>query len=82
VDPDRIQGGIGRRLMEAGEGVMRVQGAPAVWLVVHQGNERAIPFYRALGCDVTGVAFHDFEDIRIEFRRMYKPFPQPPAPLA
>lgn len=82
VDPDLIQGGIGRRLMQAGEDVMRAQGAPAAWLVVYRGNDRAIRFYRALGYDVTGVEFHDFEDIRIEFRRMYRPFPQPSTPLA
>ncbi len=79
VDPDRIQAGIGRGLMAAGEDLMRAQGAPAAWLVVYRGNDRALRFYRTLGYDVTGVEFHDFEDIRIEFRRMYRPFPAPPG---
>lgn len=77
VDPDLIQGGIGRRLMQAGEDAMNSQEAPSAWLVVYKGNDRAIRFYRGLGYVETGVEFHDFEDIHIEFRRMSKAYTPP-----
>lgn len=74
VDPDLIQSGIGRRLMQAGEDWMRRQGAASSWLVVYRGNDRAIRFYGALGYEEAGSESHDFEDIRIEFKRMAKPY--------
>jgi ribosomal protein S18 acetylase RimI-like enzyme len=74
VDPDLIQGGIGRRLMQAGEDWMRQEGAASSWLVVYRGNDRAIRFYRALGYEEAGAESHDFEDIRIEFKRMAKSY--------
>lgn len=81
VDPDLIQGGIGQRLMQAGEAAMRARNAPSAWLVVYKSNDRAIRFYRGLGYAETGVEFHDFEDIRIEFRRMSKAYAPSAAPL-
>ncbi|WP_257304495.1 GNAT family N-acetyltransferase [Geothrix campi] len=81
VDPDLIQSGIGRRLMQAGEEAMRARKAPSAWLVVYHGNDRAIRFYRGLGYAETGVEFHDFEDIRIEFRRMSKAYVPPAGAL-
>ncbi|WP_243316170.1 GNAT family N-acetyltransferase [Geothrix paludis] len=82
VDPDLIQSGIGQRLMQAGEAAMRARNAPSAWLVVYKGNDRAIRFYRGLGYAETGVEFHDFEDIRIEFRRMSKAYALPTGALS
>ncbi|WP_243383123.1 GNAT family N-acetyltransferase [Geothrix alkalitolerans] len=82
VDPDLIQSGIGQRLMQAGEAAMRTRNAPSAWLVVYKGNARAIRFYRGLGYAETGVESHDFEDIRIEFRRMSKALVPPTGPLS
>lgn len=74
VDPDLIQGGIGRRLMQAGEDWMRRQGAASSWLVVYRRNDRAIRFYGGLDYQEAGTEYHDFEDIRIEFKRMAKSY--------
>ena len=82
VDPDLIQSGIGQCLMQAGEAVMMAREAASAWLVVYKGNDRAIRFYRGLGYADTGVEFHDFEDIRIEFRRMSKAYAPPPGTLS
>lgn len=74
IDPDLIQRGFGGRLMQGGEDHMRKHGADSSWLVVYTGNDRAIRFYKDLGYEITGPEFHDFEGIRIEFRRMLKRF--------
>lgn len=80
VDPDLIQRGLGGRLMEAGEARMIEGGAGSAWLVVYVGNARAIRFYADLGFEVAGPEFHDFETLRVEFKRMVKGYaPVPPA---
>jgi ribosomal protein S18 acetylase RimI-like enzyme len=40
--------------------------------VVHHENQRAIRFYQSLGYGEAGTQFHDFEDIRMEFKVLEK----------
>lgn len=72
VDPDLIQRGTGRQIMQVGEERMRSQGASSTWLMVYLGNDRAIRFYEALGFEDVGREFHDFEELRVEFILMRK----------
>ena len=72
VDPGTLRSGIGRQLMRAGEEWMRMRGAGSTWLVVYRGNDPAIRFYETLGFQQVGVEFHDFEELRVEFRLMGK----------
>jgi ribosomal protein S18 acetylase RimI-like enzyme len=74
VEPGTLRAGIGRQLMLAGEAWMRQSGAGSTWLVVYQGNDSAIRFYESLGFRQLGVEFHDFEDLRVEFKLMEKSF--------
>ncbi|GLH74393.1 N-acetyltransferase [Geothrix limicola] len=80
IDPDLIQRGLGGQLMRAGEARMLEGGAGSAWLVVYTGNARAIRFYTDLGYEVTGPVFHDFEELRVEFKRMERRYG--PAPTA
>ncbi|WP_291271494.1 GNAT family N-acetyltransferase [Geothrix sp.] len=72
VDPGTLRSGLGRQLMLAGEAWMRTRGAGSTWLVVYQGNASAIRFYESLGFRQVGVEFHDFEQLRVEFKLMEK----------
>lgn len=72
VDPGTLRSGLGRQLMQVGEAWMRVRGAGSTWLVVYKGNDPAIRFYETLGFRQVGVEFHDFEDLRVEFKLMAK----------
>lgn len=72
VDPGTLRSGLGGQLMEVGEAWMRARGAGSTWLVVYKGNDPAIRFYETLGFRQVGVEFHDFEDLRVEFKLMAK----------
>ncbi|UVO49790.1 GNAT family acetyltransferase [Sphingomonas sp. SUN019] len=49
VSPDRRREGLGRALMAAAERWLRERGAPKLQLMVRDGNDDALSFYRALG---------------------------------
>lgn len=66
VTPERQGQGLGRRLVEAFEGLARSQGFDRV--VLH-ARETAVPFYRALGYQEVGG---QFEEVGIPHRRMEK----------
>lgn len=72
VDPTELRTGTGRQLMGAGEERLRLRGAGSTWLVVYKGNAPAIRFYETLGFQTVGVEFHDFEELRVEFKLMEK----------
>lgn len=55
VDPQQQRSGVGRRLMEAAEAVLRARGCPKINLQIRQDNEAAVGFYRQLGYDVDPV---------------------------
>jgi ribosomal protein S18 acetylase RimI-like enzyme len=74
VDPDLIQSGAGKELMAVGEDAMRAGGAGSSWLVVYEGNDRALRFYGSLGYVETGKHHVDFEGIPVEFKVMEKHF--------
>jgi GNAT superfamily N-acetyltransferase len=64
VDPDRWEAGIGRRLLEHMERVVRRRGGTRIELGVMAENDRAIGFYEADGYD----RIHAFDDGRIDAR--------------
>lgn len=74
IDPDLIQGGAGKQLMAAGEDAMRARGVGSSWLVVYEGNERALRFYGALGYLPAGNRTMDFEGTLVAFKEMEKRF--------
>ncbi|WEK41597.1 MAG: GNAT family acetyltransferase [Candidatus Sphingomonas colombiensis] len=49
VAPEARRTGLGRALMAAAEAWLRERGAPKLQLMVRNGNEEALAFYRALG---------------------------------
>lgn len=49
VAPERRRAGLGRALMAAAEDWLRTRRAPKVQLMVRDGNDDAIAFYRAIG---------------------------------
>ena len=55
VAPGRRREGLGRALMHAAEQWLRAQNAPKIQLMVREGNDAAIGFYRALGLEVQPV---------------------------
>ena len=65
VDPDRWEAGIGRRLLEHMERVVRRRGRTRIELGVMAENDRAIGFYEAAGYD----RIHAFDGGRIDARR-------------
>jgi ribosomal protein S18 acetylase RimI-like enzyme len=74
IDPERIQGGLGRELMAAGEALMAARGVGSAWLLVYTGNERALRFYRALGYLEVDTRTLGFEGMSVEFMVMEKAF--------
>jgi ribosomal protein S18 acetylase RimI-like enzyme len=55
VAPDRRRAGLGHALMAAAEAWLQARGAPKIQLMVREGNEEAIAFYRGLGLEVQQV---------------------------
>jgi len=53
VAPSRRRGGVGRRLMEEAERLLRAEGCPKVNLQVRTSNREVLAFYEAIGfsCD-------------------------------
>lgn len=49
VDPGAQRSGYGRALLQAAEDWLRSRKAPKLLLLVHEKNESALGFYRALG---------------------------------
>lgn len=49
VAPEKRLAGLGRALMAAAERWLRARRAPKLQLMVRDGNENALDFYRALG---------------------------------
>lgn len=54
VHPDAGGAGVGRRLLGAGEQILREAGCPSVFLWTHQENARARHVYRAAGYEADG----------------------------
>ncbi|WP_306598798.1 GNAT family N-acetyltransferase [Geothrix sp. 21YS21S-2] len=77
IDPDLIQGGAGKQLMAAGEEAMLRRGVASSWLVVYEGNGRALRFYAGLGYAPAGTRTLDFEGTLIRFLEMEKTFLAP-----
>lgn len=55
VHPDHRRGGIGKRLMEEAERLLRQAGCPKINLQVRSGNAVAIGFYERIGFKTDGV---------------------------
>ena len=55
VAPDFRKHGLGTKMMAAAEQWLRERNAPKIQLMVRDGNEAAIGFYKALGYDVQPV---------------------------
>lgn len=55
VDPDHAGRGIGRRLMQHAEQVLRDAGCPKLNLQVREENRSALAFYRRLGYEFDAV---------------------------
>jgi ribosomal protein S18 acetylase RimI-like enzyme len=55
VAPDQRRAGLGRRMMQAAEAWLRERGAPKLQLMVREGNQEALDFYRALGLEPQAV---------------------------
>jgi diamine N-acetyltransferase len=72
VDPALVQRGVGRALMAAGEALMRARGVEASWLVVYEGNARALRFYEDLGYREAGAQTHSFEELVVPFKVLAK----------
>jgi ribosomal protein S18 acetylase RimI-like enzyme len=49
VDPDCRRRGYARRMMAAAEDLLRAAGCPKVNLMVREGNDEVIAFYKAIG---------------------------------
>lgn len=55
VSPDHRRKGLGRRMMEEAERLLREAGCPKINLQVREGNEAVIEFYKKLGYSVDKV---------------------------
>jgi ribosomal protein S18 acetylase RimI-like enzyme len=55
VEPELRRRGVGRRLMEAAEALLRPLGCQKINLMVRTGNRSAVEFYRRLGYSVDDV---------------------------
>jgi GNAT superfamily N-acetyltransferase len=62
VDPDHWGRGLGRQLLEVGEGLLRSAGHREIELNTMVGNERAIALYRSAGWTDTQRLVHTDED--------------------
>lgn len=62
VDPDHWRQGLGRRLLEVGEGLLRSAGHRDIELNTMVGNERAIALYRSSGWTDTNRLVHTDQD--------------------
>ena len=56
VDPDRRRSGLGRAGVTAAEAWLVAAGAPKVQLMVREGNDDAVAFWRVLGYDVEATS--------------------------
>ena len=56
VDPDRRRSGLGRAVVTAAEAWLTAAGAPKVQLMVREGNDDAVAFWRVLGYDVEATS--------------------------
>jgi len=55
VDPDFQMRGIGRRMMEEAEALLRSAGCPKINLQVRTSNQKVIQFYRSIGYKIDDV---------------------------
>lgn len=55
VDPDRQGGGLGRRMVAAGEDWLRARGVPKVQLMIRATNEPVMAFYDRLAYERSDV---------------------------
>ncbi len=62
VDPDHWGQGLGRQLLEVGEGLLRNDGYREIELNTMVGNDRAIALYRAAGWTLTDRVVHADQD--------------------
>jgi ribosomal protein S18 acetylase RimI-like enzyme len=62
VDPDHWGHGLGRKLLEVGEGILRSAGHREIELNTMVGNERAIDLYCSAGWTVTDRVVHTDQD--------------------
>ena len=62
VDPDHWGRGLGRRLLQVGEDLLRKSGRSDVELSTMVGNERAIALYRSAGWTLTDRLVHNDQD--------------------
>ncbi|MDP9335656.1 MAG: GNAT family N-acetyltransferase [Actinomycetota bacterium] len=62
VDPDHWGQGVGRKLLEVGEGLLRSDGHREIELNTMVGNERALSLYCSAGWVVTSRVVHTDQD--------------------
>lgn len=74
VQPDAAGPGIGSALMRSGETTIQRHAPVSVWLMVYEGNHRAVSFYQRFGYHAIGNDTHDFENIRVRFTVMKKEY--------
>jgi ribosomal protein S18 acetylase RimI-like enzyme len=74
VLPNAANMGIGSSLMRLGEESVRALAPISAWLMVYEGNHRAVSFYERLGYCPIGRDNHDFEAIRVGFTVMKKDY--------
>jgi ribosomal protein S18 acetylase RimI-like enzyme len=55
VDPGKRRSGLGRHMMQKAEGWLRQRGVVKLNLMVRNGNDRALNFYRQLGYEDANV---------------------------
>jgi len=55
VAPECQRGGLGRRIMEAAEALLRERGCPKINLQVRTSNQAVIAFYESLGFSIDAV---------------------------
>jgi ribosomal protein S18 acetylase RimI-like enzyme len=72
VDPGESGRGCGTRLLATGEEYLRTKAGDCVWLLVYQGNHRAMAFYRRRGYAEGGTDFIAVEDVKIPFKLLLK----------
>jgi len=72
---DMAGSGIGSGLMRSGEEEIRAVAPVSAWLMVYEGNHRAVSFYEQFGYSSIGKDTHNFEDIRVTFTVMKKEYP-------
>jgi ribosomal protein S18 acetylase RimI-like enzyme len=74
VLPKFTNSGLGSSLMRSAEAEIGETPSVSAWLMVYEGNRRALCFYERFGYRVIGRDTYDFEDVRVQFSVMEKTY--------